>query len=382
MKILYGSCRYYPGRGGAEASFMRLVAEVAHSHEVLVITQETEGLGGRGSYQDAFGGTVIRLPYYFRNGETMDPEINRRVFQDSLEVAQRMRPDVIHGNYLDHFTWTLSRVAARLRVPYIQTVCGSDVFLSGLDPQACRMGRLACENAATVIAKSSDLKRRAIADFHLQDPKVVVIPNGVDLERTAKGAGLSDGKRYVLAIGQARWAKGYDLLGGVASMLQWRDPDLRICVVGDGSDLSRLHYARAAGRLTNLTILGARAPRECLAYLERSMFLITTSHFEGCPNVVLEAFASAKPVVGFDTPGVRNLVRHGRNGLLVPYPDLAALAEAIHRLAHHAGLRRKLGAGAYRTVGAPRFRWKRVARCVLASYAAAQTNSSRGGKTM
>lgn len=65
---------------------------------------------------------------------------------------------------------------------------------------------------------------------------------------------------------------------------------------------------------------------------------------EGLPTVLIEAAASARPIVTTDVPGCREVVTHGVNGLLVPPGDAAALAKAFEILLTDASLRMKMGA--------------------------------------
>lgn len=71
--------------------------------------------------------------------------------------------------------------------------------------------------------------------------------------------------------------------------------------------------------------------------------LLPTSYREGLPRALLEAAASARPIITTDSPGCREIARDGRNGLLVPVNDVAATADAIMRLASDEGLRRAMG---------------------------------------
>lgn len=74
------------------------------------------------------------------------------------------------------------------------------------------------------------------------------------------------------------------------------------------------------------------------------------------PNKVWQAMAVGRPVISADTPGIREAVRHGETGLLVPAGDAAALADALRTLAGDADLRRDMGAAAraaYLEAGAP-----------------------------
>lgn len=68
------------------------------------------------------------------------------------------------------------------------------------------------------------------------------------------------------------------------------------------------------------------------------------SYREGLPKVLIEAAASGRAIVATDTPGCREIVRHGENGLLVPIRDSRALADALRRLLDDRSLREKMGA--------------------------------------
>jgi glycosyltransferase involved in cell wall biosynthesis len=63
----------------------------------------------------------------------------------------------------------------------------------------------------------------------------------------------------------------------------------------------------------------------------------------GLPKSLLEAAASARPIVASDVPGCREIARHGENALLVPVRESAALADAIERLARDPKLRHRMG---------------------------------------
>ena len=78
------------------------------------------------------------------------------------------------------------------------------------------------------------------------------------------------------------------------------------------------------------------------------MFVLPARGGEGMPRAMLEAAACARPLVVTDVPGCRHFVRDGVEGLVVPPNDVAALAEALHRLASDRELRERMGAAARR----------------------------------
>jgi glycosyltransferase involved in cell wall biosynthesis len=77
--------------------------------------------------------------------------------------------------------------------------------------------------------------------------------------------------------------------------------------------------------------------------------VLASSGGEGLPNALLEAMAHARPVIATPIAGVRDLVRGGENGLLIPPGDVPALGNAIRRLDADRALAARLGAAARAT---------------------------------
>ena len=71
---------------------------------------------------------------------------------------------------------------------------------------------------------------------------------------------------------------------------------------------------------------------------------LPSSYGEGVPKSLIEAAAAGRPIIAADGPGLREIVRHGETGLLVPPGDAEALADAIEQLAGDADLRLRMGA--------------------------------------
>ena len=100
-----------------------------------------------------------------------------------------------------------------------------------------------------------------------------------------------------------------------------------------------------------------------------------------CPTVLgsfgitlLEAMATARPVVCYDTNGFRSVVRDGIEGLMTPVGDVPALADAIERVLGDEALRRRMGqAGRQRAAG---YAWPAVADHVLGVYARLVSSAS------
>ena len=93
-------------------------------------------------------------------------------------------------------------------------------------------------------------------------------------------------------------------------------------------------------------------------YAEHDVFLFP-SLLEGLPSVLLEAMASAMPVITTDTCGMPDVVQNDYNGLLIPPADSGAIAAAVVQLAESEELRRRLGCRAQETM--KHLSWERSA---------------------
>jgi glycosyltransferase involved in cell wall biosynthesis len=177
------------------------------------------------------------------------------------------------------------------------------------------------------------------------DRKVHVVHNGIPagpFEQAARG-GLSDpfrrrgGRPVVLTVARLVPQKGIGHLIEAASLVR----EAFFAVAGDGPDRAALEAkVQASGVSDSVALLGHR--RDVPELLAACEVFVLPSLYEGLPVSVLEAFASAKPVVATNVGGTDEAVKDGSSGLLVPPADPAALAGAIRRLLADADLSRRL----------------------------------------
>lgn len=163
-------------------------------------------------------------------------------------------------------------------------------------------------------------------------------------------------RRFVLCAARQAEYKGQDLLVFAWSLLAARG--LRIPLVLAGKDHSKGGLARFARKLgvSDLLIeLGPVSHGALQAVMRRAAFLVLPSRRDSLGGVLLEAMAAGRPSVAARVGGVPELVRHGREGLLVPPKDPAALSRAVERLWADGALRRRLSRAAKRRGRA--FRW-------------------------
>ncbi|MCC6397081.1 MAG: glycosyltransferase family 4 protein [Bacteroidetes bacterium] len=106
--------------------------------------------------------------------------------------------------------------------------------------------------------------------------------------------------------------------------------EVRMVVVGEGDDRPRLeNLARELGVQDVVTFTGFVPEQMKVDFLQRMWFGVTMSSKEGWGLTVLEANACGTPVIAADVPGLRDAVKDGVTGILTPFGDTPALADAI-----------------------------------------------------
>jgi glycosyltransferase involved in cell wall biosynthesis len=184
---------------------------------------------------------------------------------------------------------------------------------------------------------------RSVAEFSTDEggllpEKLVVIPNGIDLQRypaqnpaDLTEFGISAGQRVVTFVGRLEPQKGVEWL--VASARPWLDsvPGCDLLLVGEGYLRQRLEAScRALGIADRVHFAGWRT--DVPEILAASDLLVLPSDWEGMPNVVLEAMASRLPVVVSDVEGVRELLGPAASQQTVRYGDTPALIKKLASL--------------------------------------------------
>jgi glycosyltransferase involved in cell wall biosynthesis len=152
---------------------------------------------------------------------------------------------------------------------------------------------------------------------------------------------LGGGELLLLSVGRLSAEKRIDVLLRAFAIAREEDPGLRLAIVGDGPAREDLEAAAGMG----VVFLGElRGPALADTYASADVFCFpsTTDTFG---QVLLEAGASALPVVAAAAGGAIELVRPGVTGLLVEPDDPDAFAAALLRLARSEALRRRLQAG-------------------------------------
>ena len=121
-----------------------------------------------------------------------------------------------------------------------------------------------------------------------------------------------------------------------------------LSIIGSGKQLEELEeVARGNGEKVNF--LGNVPNHELPRVLNQHELFVLPSLWEGLPKVLLEAMACGLPVIGTKTDGAKEVIEHGRNGILCN-TDSGSIRDAIITLSQDEELKRKLGENARRTI--------------------------------
>jgi glycosyltransferase involved in cell wall biosynthesis len=235
------------------------------------------------------------------------------------------------------------------KVPYVALAHQLPSSVAGF-PGASVQERDVLRFAALVVTAGEWL-RDALAPY--TPVEVVTIPPGRDRSWAPDGPSPDAGD--VLCVANAMPGKGVveavEAFGGAARQ------GVRLVIVGDlEADREEAERVRdALGRCTApVETVGVVDADELSALYARARLLLTGSRYEGRPVAVIEAMASGVPVVGFDVPGLRELVRPGRDGLLALPGDVTDLSSALGDLLDEPDLAAAMGrAGRRRALGWP-----------------------------
>ncbi len=193
-----------------------------------------------------------------------------------------------------------------------------------------------------------------------------VVPNGVDLGAAPRGPKPVNDPLRIVFVGREEERKGLPVLLSAFAGLRQHVP-VRLEVIGADAEGVEPLLAQVEGGMNGIETLGRVDDEELWRRLHSADVLCAPSlGGESFGMVLTEAFAAGTPVVASEIAGYRQVVTHGRDGLLVPPGDPLALAEALRSLSVDPARRREMGAAA--RARAVDFAWPHVAQQVTSVY--------------
>ena len=183
------------------------------------------------------------------------------------------------------------------------------------------------------------------------------------------------GEPVAILASRLLWDKGVAEFVNAARALKAEGVVARFALVGEGDIENPGSISKEQLQAWHdegvIELWGKRADMQDV-FAQSHIVCLPSFYGEGVPKVLIEAAACEKPIVTTDSPGCREIVRDGVNGILVPLRDSSAVAQALKKLIESPGLRKKMGKNG-RELVVREFSLDKVNRETLAIYKELQT---------
>jgi glycosyltransferase involved in cell wall biosynthesis len=257
------------------------------------------------------------------------------------------------------------------------------------DPPPFVAIRQRCERAmldsAARILVVSEHGRDLLAASGVDRAKIVVNPNGVDLDRygradraaTRAELSLTDGEFAIGFVGSFHSFHGVPVLARAFHELAARRPHARLVLIGDGEERQAVERILGEELLDERVRMLGSVPRDRIPGLLEACDALASPHVEleggvpffGSPTKLFEYMAAGRPVVASALGQIADVLDHERSALLVPPGDAGALAGALERLIDYPDMSARLAVAA-RAEAEQHHSWRHNARRLAEAYAA------------
>jgi len=193
----------------------------------------------------------------------------------------------------------------------------------------------------------SESTREELVKNGMPEASISVVYNAVDVDFFKPGE--KSALPFVLYLGRLKRYKRIDLFLKTVKIFRekYYSGHLRVEIVGDGDakkELEKLVVELGLGDLVKFT--GFVSEEEKARKLREAWLIVNTSPKEGWGIVVMEAQASGTPAIVFNSPGLREAVRHGETGFIVPFGEVENIAVLMRKLVEDRDLRERLSSNA------------------------------------
>ena len=383
--------RSTPGPGtqaGGAASHIKGVVDALETLGVKVRLVSNDLIAGMEAADDRF--TVIPPQPGGGSRALFDIHNNLVFTQGAVPVVERYDPDFIYQRYA-RFSWAGVVAANKTRRPLLLEYNGSEVWVGrywdrvgSLDLLA-RYERLNLDAAARIFVVS-DVERRNLEARGVAARKIVVNPNGVDVDRFRPGVGGREARRdlrindnEILAgfVGTFGPWHGVEKLAEAIKSIQTMPQGslIRFLLVGSGSSHAevekRLDDERRNGKVVFTgAVSHERVPKlldACDILIAPHVPLADGSEFFGSPTKIFEYMAMGKAIVASRLGQIGEVLVDRETALLVEPGNVSELTQATLQLIDSDDLRKRLGEAA-RLVAERDHTWIQNAQRVLDAY--------------
>ncbi len=259
-----------------------------------------------------------------------------------LRLARHV--DLIHANWA--FNGAVAGMAGvLLRKPVVTTLRGSDVQRLHHSPVDRWLLDFCCATNTKIICVSTAIQEQVARMFPRWSQKIVTIPNGIGHSFFSIGPRQRPASSVlrITSIGSLIKRKGMHILLEAAAIVKERRK-IHVSIIGDGPEIYALQHQCFHLGLSDVVKIHGHIPQHDIpGCLFQTDIFVLASFSEGRPNVLLEAMAAGVAVIASDIDGVREMISHGKNGLLFEVGKPELLAEQLETLCQDQARRTEIG---------------------------------------
>jgi glycosyltransferase involved in cell wall biosynthesis len=276
--------------------------------------------------------TVRRISRYLSEAGLTVTEIplDAIAADELIPLAQSFKPDLLHAFHAYHCAPSAREMAARLKVPYLVTVTGSDIYDPAYSTQTATM--LALQDAAAVTCFDQQACDTLQSNLSLETKKISIVPQGGTKLPVCTAVEREITDFIILMPAALRSPKGIDLAIEALTGLVRDIPTLKLWIAGGEIEPDYAESICMLAKTRPWVRLFGEVPHDRMyGVYAASDLILNFSRFEGgMANALLEGMALGRPVIAADIPGNRSLISHMETGFL--FNDINELQQQILHL--------------------------------------------------
>lgn len=194
--------------------------------------------------------------------------------------------------------------------------------------------RWLAQRTAAIVGVSEGVRQSLLA-LGFPPERCYAIPNGIDMQRFPESSLVPWEQREPAIVMAARFARQKDPATLICALSELSQQGLKPTLYLAGGGKQRLQrsmqaLAQKLGVAAQVQFLGQ--VQGLPQFLMRQQVFVLSTHYEGMPLALVEGMAAGCACIGSDVVGVREVIRHGETGLLVPEGNAPALAAALRHV--------------------------------------------------
>jgi len=276
--------------------------------------------------------TFPRALFFTSSGKRMHWGIKKIV----AKIYKNFKFDIIHAHVALPDGYAGMMLAKKYKKPLIVTIHGQDFYQTIYKNKKCKKNIEKVINfSKKTIVVSNQLKKIGEKKLKIESAKLVVVPNGIDLNdiHPQNENDFSDkyqNKKIILSVSYLIKRKGVDYnIKAIAKLID-KYPDIICLVIGDGEERKNLEELVQKMNLKKyVKFLGQLPHDEAMEYISICDIFSLPSWDEGFGIVYIEAMAHGKPAIACQGQGIEDVIKDKETGILVEPKNVNNLTKVI-----------------------------------------------------